>query len=89
MINSDLIKFQTWLSTNKLSLNIAKTNYILFQNHKTLRDNPNITINDIPIKRVTTVKLLGVKIDQKLTWKTHIATLEKKVAAACFIIRKI
>ena len=89
IVNSDLIKFQTWLSTNKLSLNITKTNYILFQNHKTFHDNPKITINDLPIKRVTTVKLLGVEIDHKLSWKTHIATLQKKVAAACFMIRKI
>ena len=49
-VNNELSKFHTWLSAKKLSLNIAKTTYILFQNHKKMPSPESITINNIPIK---------------------------------------
>ena len=48
-----------------------------------------ITINNIPIKRSSSVKLLGVDIDDKLSWKPHINSLQKKLASATFMLRKI
>ena len=31
-VNAELLKLAEWLKTNKLSLNVKKTNYILFGN---------------------------------------------------------
>ena len=88
-VNNELSKFHIWLSANKLSLNITKTNYILFHNHTKQHNHEPITINNIPIHRASTVKLLGVDIDDRLPWKTHINTLQKKLASATFMLRKI
>ena len=33
-VNNELDKLQNWLSLNKLSININKTNYIIFSNKK-------------------------------------------------------
>ena len=38
---------------------------------------PAMTFNNIEIKRESSVKFLGVIIDEKLTWKNHIEVVEK------------
>ena len=88
-VNSDLSKLHTWLTSNKLTLNTNKSNFILFQNHKRLTIDPNISINNPAIKRTGSTKLLGVEIDSKLSCKPHITNLRKKIASSCFMLRKI
>ena len=52
VVNSELDKLNTWFIINKLSLNVSKTNYILFGNRKVHADldikihNDNITSNN-------------------------------------------
>ena len=51
--NEDLINVQKWLSANKLSLNIAKTEYILIGSRYKLNDTdvqPRVKINGKSIK---------------------------------------
>ena len=43
----------------------------------------NLSINSKIIKRVNQTKFLGVIIDDKLTWKPHILSLNKKLRSAC------
>ena len=71
----DLRNVQKWLSLNKLSLNIAKTEYILIASrHKITRIDvqPTVKINSQHIKRVKCTKVLGVQIDEHLSWNQHI-----------------
>ena len=55
---------------NKLSLNIRKTNYILFTSNCQKIDMGYlvIKIDDIIIDNVENTKLLGVIINSKLNW---------------------
>ena len=80
-MNSELVK-RNWFVNNRLSLNVSKTNYILFRSHrKHLPSNEGvITINSISIPRVDKARFLGVHIDQLLTWKAHISIVSSKVA---------
>ncbi len=52
---------------NKLSLNASKTKYIIFSKHK-LTIVCNLDIADTLIERVKIFNLLGVYLDEKLTW---------------------
>lgn len=62
-----------WLNENSLTLNITKTNFINFSNKRTTQ---NFTINNVKQTEVT--KYLGVIIDEKLKWESHIQyTLQK------------
>src|SRR6218665_1047051 len=81
VMNSELVK-RNWFVNNRLSLNVSKTNYILFRSHrKHLPSNEGvITINNISIPRVDKARFLGVHIDQILTWKAHISIVSSKVA---------
>ena len=55
-ISRELGKLHVWLSVNKLSLNVDKTNCILFGNLKNI-DNARISMNNSIITRVRATKL--------------------------------
>ncbi len=82
--NNDLINVRTWLSSNKLSLNIAKTEYILIGSRSKIINidvQPAIKINNRPIKRVKHAKMLAVNIDEFLNWESHIECIASKISS--------
>ena len=66
-VNDDLNKVYIWLSANKLTLNFTKTEFMLVgsrQKLSKLSETPSFMINDHLVMQVSTVKSLGVHIDQ-------------------------
>ena len=49
---------------------------------------PNLLIEDIHIKRGHVTKLLGVFIDENLSWKQHIEILSSKISKSIGILYK-
>lgn len=86
MANSELKEISSWFSANLLSLNIEKTNYILFGNKKLA--NIPVSINNETIKRVYETKFLGVIIQANLKWDTHIGLLQNKISKSIGIMSK-
>ena len=78
-VDCELSKLSSWFSANRLSLNIAKTNYILFGN-KPIPTNFKISIDNQPILRAYTVKFLGVIVDSRLSWNAHVDYICSKIA---------
>ena len=58
-MNGELLKLTDWFRANKLSLNISKTNYILFtyQNRQVVT-NIDLQLSDISIERTKYTKFL-------------------------------
>ena len=83
-LNRELGKLFVWFSVNKLSLNLSKTNYILFRNRSPDTD-LNICINTI---RIQSSKFLGIIIDENLNWKPHIQLVKSKLSKTLSIIYK-
>ena len=83
----ELDKLNVWFTVNKLSLNVSKTNFILFGNRKQNED-LDITINNVKIDRVYVTKFLGVLIDSNLNWKEHIDGINNKISKSIAIIYK-
>ena len=72
IINVELAHVQTWLSTNKLSLNIDKSIYILFHPpQKKVNISIKLNINDTSLKEKPRIKYLGIMLDSNLNWKSH------------------
>ena len=91
-LNNDLKSVNTWLSSNKLTLNLTKTEFLIItsrQRRVYLSDNPSLTINKFPIEQVSSTKSLGVSIDENLSWNTHIETVWKKISSALGLIKRI
>ena len=86
-MNSDLKVIENWLYCNKLSLNVLKTHYMIFTPRKIVED-INLYVNNTPIQRVYVTKFLGVQIDSKLSWKSHIDYICKKLSKCVAIFAK-
>ena len=90
-MNQELAKVTDWFYANKLSLNLNKTNYVLFCSHR--KKLPSIInqllINGLSIPRATSVKFLGTYLDQYLTWNEHIKLISQKVAKNVGIMARI
>ena len=85
MLNFELPKINAWLKSNKLSLNVNKTNFLFFTKTK---EKTFPQINDCKIKQANCVKCLGVFLDDKLTWKKHVETKLSAASDAIYKLRK-
>ena len=79
-----------WFHTNKLSVNIDKTNYMVFRS----RNNRNcfnftVDIDGKELQKIDAVKFLGVWFDKDLNWKQHILYISKKLSKILGIFKKV
>ena len=96
VINSELHKVYEWLTANKLTLNIKKSNFIIFRTHQKKIDyhvNLRIFDNDsqtfLPLEQKSYVKYIGVLIDSNLSWKYHIGHITSKISETVGIIARL
>ena len=88
--NTVLAKLAKWFRLNKLSLNVNKTNYILFHSHqKKLLTQIKLTIDNITIEQTDKTTFLGIIIIQNLTWTDHFSLLKNKISKNIDVIRRI
>ena len=74
VVNLELKKITCWFYTNKLSINVKKSNFIIFrprQNRQTL--DVTFNISNYSFDRVKEATFLGIILDEHLTWKSHTA----------------
>jgi exonuclease III len=90
MINEDMTRLQNWLDTNMLALNVEKTNFILFERRSPicLSDNHVVRFGNGIVKRVDSVKYLGLHLDTKLSFSGHIRHVRKKILPIMFALRR-
>ena len=76
--------------TNRLALNIYETNFVIFHSatHK-LTEHIALKIVKKTIKHENHVRFLGVLLDSKLSWKTHLNELSKKLSGTVGLFYKI
>ena len=79
-INEEMAKIYAWVNANKLSLDIDKTNFIMFMPKSFSYCADYIVINQTRIQEVKETKFLGVIIDNKLNWSAHISYISKKIS---------
>ena len=80
----ELERISEWFKANKLSSNIKKTNYTLFHKNST-KDGlplqlPDLKIFNRVLKRQASIKFLGVMLDENISWKEHIKTVQNKLS---------
>ena len=92
-INTELGNLCDWRKANKLSLNIKKSNFVIFRpRQKSLPFIPRITVHDNEtnshklLEMKEYVKYLGVYIDADLSWKHHIEHISGKISKCVGVI---
>ena len=82
----DLNALTEWFRANKLSLNIAKTNYMIFTNAPQNIPQHTLQIGTETIVKVECIKFLGIMIDQNMKWLDHIAYCKSKLASGLYTL---
>jgi len=86
-INEGLKVVKAWCSSNKLTLNSEKTQYIVIKNwQNSLVLSKSISINNVEIKQAESIKFLGITIDPNLTWSAHIEKLRAELRQSLGLI---
>ena len=79
IVNKEFKKLYLWININRLSLNVSKTNFIIFHPYnKPLKQHITVKINNKSIIEKDYIKYLGVIVDSHLNWKQHIFNISKK-----------
>ena len=87
-VTNELEKLHTWLIINKLSLNIGKTNFMIFTGMN-IKEDVRLKIDGVNIERVYHTKFLGVEIDCKLRWREHVNNIQTKIAKNINVLYKM
>ena len=76
------------MNVNKLTINYFKSNFMLFTNKKK-KSKFKLEINNNHITESDGVKYLGVIIDNKLIWKTHLEHICSKIAKGSWALTRL
>ena len=88
-LNSDLIAIEDWTITNRLTINLSKTEMLLFTNRLVNQNDQRIMLGGGCLGFVESCKFLGIYIDVGLTYKSHITYLVGKISRSAGILYRI
>ena len=85
-LNNDLKSVAQWFHSNLLTLNCDKNRYLLFgsrrfkKSFKNLKsfNTTSVQINEWPLERESSLKYLGVILNEDMSWSDHIENLIRK-----------
>ena len=75
ILNSEFAKVAEWFDSNKLTLNVNKTQMLMMSRKKNLNPQGDVILRNEAIQRVTKTKFFVVIVDQHLNWKDHISLI--------------
>ena len=87
--DNELTKILDWTVANRLTINVEKTEAILFTNRPHSCDAGHIVLQDEELEFSQTCKFLGINIDKNLSFSTHINYIVGKISRNTGILYKI
>ena len=88
-LNNELQKVSQWLKSNKLVINMSKTNFMVFSNISHNIEDIKIHMNEFQILHTNHTKFLGVHIDESMSWKYHIGEVCAKISQVVGILYRL
>ena len=79
-INKELVKISNWLKINKLSLNVSKTKFMIFQKPRKKVVIPKLSMDNSLLVQCQSFNFLGINLNQNLTWSDHIKHVSLKIS---------
>ena len=77
----ELDKIMEWLQFNKLSLNIAKSKFMISQMAQYQVHSPAVKINNIQIEHITFFNFSGIILHDNLKWEEHVNHVSNKISS--------
>ena len=90
-LQSDANSAKFWCKQNKMHINFDKTTYMVLGTRYKLQDAQflNLIIDNHDVKHVPQQKLLGLHIDDKLSFTSHIDKLCSAISSKISLLRKL
>ena len=92
-LNTDLVNIMDWLTVNKLQSHTKKTKFTLVGSAYNLSTSNDVTssiiTNNSNIESVRSQKCLGVDLDNRMAFDSHIENICKKIRSGIGVIKRI
>ena len=89
MLNNDLYKISSWCEQWGMKLNPSKSHsMIISRSRVALPEHPDIVVGSDVVPMCTSIRLLGVTLDSKLTFESHLRTLSTSISRHIGLLRK-
>ena len=92
-LNTSVSEIQLWANANKLPLNKEKTKVLMITGKRLapkLHNLPNVTTDGVKtLKIVNSATLLGLEIDNMLSFNLHVEMICKRLSSRIAVLRKI
>ena len=85
----EILKIYCWLLCNKLTLNTAKSKFMIFFKHPKAIPRLNLKIAGNTIEQIAEFNFLWINIDQNITWKPHVTKTAIKISRVIGVLNKL
>ena len=85
-IEADLLSLNNWLNANRLKLNLTKTVQMKI---KSSASDSTFFLNSLPLEIKLVCKYLGVYIDHKLSFVSHVDNVKMRLGKQSGILSKL
>jgi hypothetical protein len=76
-----------WTIANNMKLNVDKCNEMIIDFSKEKRNFTPLLINDVPVKRVESTRILGTTFQVNMNWNDHIHQIVRKAGKRLYMLR--
>ena len=88
-LKEEISKIYCWLLSNKLTLNTAKSKFMIFFKHPKIIPRLNLKIARNIIEQVAEFNFLWMNIDQNITWKLYVTKKAIKISRVIGVLNKL
>ena len=88
-LQTTLDHLQEWTEANNMTINHSKTVVMHVCTSAASVPPPQVSVDSHNLQVVPTAKLLGVTIDDQLTWKQHVSTMVRSASYKLFMLRRL
>ena len=88
-INEELSKLSIWLKSNKLSLKVSESKFMIFHHPRQKITISSLEINNTKLECVNRFNFLGLEINAQLTWEDHVNKISNKIVKTLGIINEL
>ena len=88
-LQTTLNNLMTWTEVNKVTINHNKTVVMHFCTSSRAVDQPQLSVGIHPLQVVRSTKLLGVTVDDQLTWKQHVNNIIRTASFKLYMLRRL
>ena len=83
-------KTANWIESNGLVINTSKSNCMVIGTKcKSENSQINVNINGKKLNQISETKLLGIHIDENLTWKTQCTAISRKLSKKFGLMKRL